>query len=87
VPAHYLEGVIIIHIPKNEDNNQVENPPSRLSLLAVPLKGYNLLNISVVLVFGTWKVLLSGHGGVVVVTKLELALLVITGLMYTFLLG
>jgi hypothetical protein len=84
VPAHYLKGVIIAHTPKINDSNYVENPPSRLSLLAVPLKGYDLFSIGAGLVFGTWKVLLSGHDGFVVLTKVEFSLLMITGLMYAF---
>jgi len=84
VPAHYLKDVIIVYTPENDDRNQVENPPSRLSLLAVPLKGCDLLNIGTVLVFGTWKVLLSGHDGLVVLTKVELVLLMIAGFVYAF---
>ena len=71
------------HSPRH-DNNQVENRPSRLSLLAPPLTGYHLLNIGSVLVFGIWKVLLSDHKGLVVVTRVELILVMISGLVYAF---
>jgi hypothetical protein len=84
VPAHYLKGVIIAHTPKNDDNNLVENQPSRLSLLVVPINGYDLLHIGTILVFGIWKVSITGHNGLVVVTQGELALLMISGLMYAF---
>jgi hypothetical protein len=84
VPAHYLKGVIIAHTPKNDDNNLVENQPSRPSLLAVPLKGCDLLHIGTILVFGIWKVLLTGHDGLVVLTKVEWALLMISSLMYVW---
>jgi len=69
---------------QNDDSNQVENSPSRLSLLAVALKGCDLLNIGTVLVFGIWEVLLSGHDGLVVLTKVELGLLMISVLVYAF---
>ena len=80
--AHYLKGDLIAHSPRN--NNQVEDQPSRLSLLAPPLTGFHLLNIISVLVFGIWKVVMSGHKGLVVVTKVELVLIMILGLVYAF---
>ena len=79
--AHSLKDVLDAQSPRN-DNDQVENRPSRLSLLAPPLTGYHLLNIGSVLVFGIWKVALSDHKGLVVLTRVELILVMISGLMY-----
>ena len=84
MPVHHLKGVTIAHTPENDDSNQVENPPRRLSLLAAPLRGCDALHLVTVLVFGSWKVLLSGHDGLVVPTKVELVLLTISGLVYAF---
>jgi hypothetical protein len=83
VSAHNLKDVLDAHSPRH-DNNQVENRPSRLSLLAPPLTGYHLLNIGSVLVFGIWKVVLSDYEGLVVVTRAELILVMISGLVYAF---
>ena len=84
-PLISSKGVLIAHsqAPRSNDN-QVENPPSRLSRLAAPLTGYHLLNVVSVLVFGTWKVVMSDHKGLVVVTRVELILVMISGLVCAF---
>ena len=82
-PLISSKGGLIAHSPRNNDD-QVENQPSRLSLLAAPLTGYHLLNIVSVLVFGIWKVVMSDRKGLVVVTRVELVLVMISGLVCAF---
>lgn len=82
-PLITSKGVLVAHSPRNNDG-QVENQPCRLSRLATPLTGYHLLNIVSVLVFGIWKVVMSDHKGLVVVTRVELVLVMISGLVCAF---
>ena len=82
-PLITSKGVLVARSPRH-NNDQVEDQPSRLSLLAAPLTGYHLLNIVSVLAFGTWKVLMSDHKGLVVLTRVELILVMISGLVYAF---
>jgi hypothetical protein len=58
--------------------------PSGSASLIVALTGFHLLNIASIVIFGIWKVLLAGDGRLVVVTKVELGLLMLSSVMYAF---
>jgi hypothetical protein len=83
VPAHHLKGVIVSDTPQSDDSNQVENPPSRLSLLlATPLRGCDLFHTITVLIAGTWRTVQTGHDGLVVMTRVEMVVFMIWGVVY-----
>lgn len=56
--------------------------PDRPASLIVALTGLHLLNIASIVIFGIWKLLLAGDGRLVVVTKVELGLLMLSSVMY-----
>jgi len=58
--------------------------PDRSASLIIALTGFHLLNIASIVVFGIWKVLLAGDGRLVVVTKVELGLVMLSSVMSAF---
>ena len=85
MPAHYFKGVIIARTPQTDDSNQVENPPSRLSLLlSIPITGCDLFNLGFKLAFGLWRVGQFGPDGLAIITKVQLILMMTSSLVYAF---
>ena len=56
--------------------------PGLPASLVVVLTGFNLLNIISLVVFGVWKVLLTGNERGISMSRVELSLLMVSGLMY-----
>ena len=72
------------HHSPNRDSPRVGDKPNGKMSLSVDLTGFSLLNITSIVVFGIWKLILTEHKGLVAVTKAEFTLLLFSALTYAF---